>query len=222
MAFAKSPLLFECETKYIISRHDNSIPYYKLNYKINVDKIKRETATQYAFWIHSASQLFDVDPEIVMAVASYESAFINWQGLEKPTRRSFGIMRMQSRTATECMEFLKKEGEYIYEYLPELKGFSRLSGKDLIYNPKINIYLGTYHLRRLLEKNNFDLEKALMIYNGGAEGIKKPRVYKKTVAYKNAVYKEMKKYLKSCPDGGGFCKICGTSLINQAGCGSCE
>ena len=100
------------------------------------------------------SREYGLDPHLVFAVIKAESGF-------NPAARShkdaMGLMQLTEGTA--------KWGASVLN----IREFSL----DDLYEPDINIRLGCWYLRNLLNEFNQDAELAIAAYNGGSGNVKK-------------------------------------------------
>ena len=55
--------------------------------------------------------------------------------------------------------------------------------KDSLYNPEINIRIGTYYLKKLLLEFNNDIDLTLAAYNAGMGNIRKWQKQKKEIPF---------------------------------------
>lgn len=97
---------------------------------------------------------YRVDPRLVAAVARVESGF-------KPTARS-------SRNARGLMQVMPETGAWVAERL----GMGPVEADDL-YDPELNLRLGTWYLAYQVQVFNGDLALALAAYNGGSANVRR-------------------------------------------------
>jgi soluble lytic murein transglycosylase-like protein len=97
--------------------------------------------------IINASMMYNVDVKLICAVISVES---NWDSLATSPVGAIGLMQIMPQTVLLLSQI---------KYLPKV-----ISTNDL-YNPRINIMLGTAILSYELGK--FDVPAAIAAYNGG-------------------------------------------------------
>ncbi len=85
--------------------------------------LDKETATKYANVIHTMSKTQEMDPFLIISIIRAESNFAHNR---KSKTNDFGLMQLHvSRTTFR-----------------ELRGYG-----TLLYDPELNVYLGTKHLR---------------------------------------------------------------------------
>lgn len=97
---------------------------------------------------------YRVDPRLVVAVARVESGF-------RPTARS-------SRNARGLMQVMPETGAWVAERL----GMGSIGADDL-YDPELNLRLGTWYLAYQVQMFNGDLALALAAYNGGSANVRR-------------------------------------------------
>jgi soluble lytic murein transglycosylase-like protein len=95
--------------------------------------------------IQDASTNYGVDPNLVAALAWYESAF-NPQAVSR--RGAEGIMQLKPRTA-------------------------RSLGVNNSFDARQNVFGGTKYLRQLLDRFDGDIDKTLAAYNAGPEAVER-------------------------------------------------
>ncbi|MBR5535673.1 MAG: lytic transglycosylase domain-containing protein [Clostridia bacterium] len=95
----------------------------------------------------------NVDPYLVAALIKAESNF-NMDAISRADAK--GVMQLTDETAEFCAEKLNME----------------LAEGD-IYSPKVNIRLGSYYLKRMLDLFEGDEALAIAAYNAGAGRVKK-------------------------------------------------
>jgi len=131
--------------------------YYRSAYRIGVESIaNKATRTAYelayplAWWslVQEAAATYSIDPFLVLAVMREESNF-------SPTAVS-------SSGARGLMQLLPSTAKWILE-----SKLNQPFHEDDLDDPEVNISLGTWYLRHLLEQVDFDLAKAAAAYNGG-------------------------------------------------------
>jgi len=133
--------------------------YYRSAYWIGVELIAKEaTLTAYelayplAWWslVQEAAATYGIDPLLILAVMREESNF-------SPTAVS-------SSGARGLMQLLPPTAKWIVE---SKLNHNQSFNEDALDDPEVNIVLGTWYLRHLLEQFDFDLAKAVAAYNGG-------------------------------------------------------
>ncbi len=100
---------------------------------------------QVSSMIEEAARTHGVDPRLVAAVASRESA---WDPKAVSAAGACGIMQLMPATA-------------------------RFLGLADIFDPRVNIFAGTHYLRTLLDTFHGDLDLALAAYNAGPGAVQK-------------------------------------------------
>ncbi len=118
---------------------DRSKPdwYQRLRYPLEYEQLVRRAASAY-----------DIDPALIAAVIYAESRF-------EP-----GVV--SEAGAIGLMQLLPETGRWI----ATSTGGTRFAVRDL-YNPRINVRLGSWYLRELLERYRGDLSFALAAYHAG-------------------------------------------------------
>lgn len=99
----------------------------------------RVRAGDFEEFVSAAAEEFDLDPELITAVALVESRFDQFA---KSPKGALGIMQIMPATATEL-------------------------GLDNPYDAETNIAAGARYLRRMLDRFNGNLDLALAAYNAG-------------------------------------------------------
>lgn len=92
-----------------------------------------------------------LDPLLVLALVRVESTNWNWSRSEKDAR---GLMQILPSTG----KLLAKKGHVAW------------AGPDSLYDPRVNVRLGTLYLAQLLARFDGDLPRALIAYNEGPNG----------------------------------------------------
>lgn len=98
--------------------------------------------------IYAESMFYDYDPEFIMAVMAKESSFYNWS---KSRKGALGLMQILPNTGRA----IAKEKNISWD------------GKKTLYDPALNIKLGTHYLASL-HKRFGEIEIALTAYNYGS------------------------------------------------------
>ncbi len=131
--------------------------YYRFAYRIGVELIgNKATRTAYelayplAWWplVQEVAATYSIDPFLILAVMREESNF-------SPTAVS-------SSGARGLMQLLPSTAKWILE-----SKLNQPFHEDDLDDPEVNISLGAWYLRHLLEQFDFDLAKAVAAYNGG-------------------------------------------------------
>lgn len=107
----------------------------------------------YKEYINKYGDVYSVDKNLIYAVVKAESSF---QKNAISSKGAKGLMQIMEKTGDEILDKLDKSHEH----------------RDL-FDPEINIMVGTYYLSYLIERNNGDLNKALAAYNSGMENVKR-------------------------------------------------
>ena len=135
---------------------------------------------KYSEYVYKYSEELDIDPMLVFAVIKTESNFE-----EKIVSKSgaVGLMQLMEETAKEQAEKLN------IEYT-----------KDILYDPEINIKLGTNYFSSLLKsfENNYIL--AFAAYNAGIGNVQKwisnGRIKNDGSDFENIPFKETNMYVR--------------------------
>jgi soluble lytic murein transglycosylase len=98
------------------------------------------------------SEVYGVDPYLVAAVIRVES---KWQTQATSHKGAIGLMQIMPETASE----LARRAQIV--------DFQPLN----IYEPEINIRLGTFYLASLIKDFNGNVTMALAAYNGGPRNV---------------------------------------------------
>ena len=109
--------------------------------------LKKIYPQKYSEYVYRYSEQSDVDPLLVFAVIKAES---NFDEVVVSSSGAIGLMQLMEKTALEQAGKHNKNYEY----------------KDL-YNPEINIELGTAYLAELINKYNGNYYLAVTAYNAG-------------------------------------------------------
>ena len=100
------------------------------------------------------ADMFELDKYLVYAVIKTESGF-DEKALSAAGAK--GLMQIMDETALEC----NKKADFGYD-IP-----------NQIYDPKVNISLGCYYLKKLVDNYNGDISLAITAYNGGTGNVGK-------------------------------------------------
>ncbi|MFH1905440.1 MAG: lytic transglycosylase domain-containing protein [bacterium] len=114
--------------------------------------------------VYKSAQKYSMDPDLIMAVIEIESKF-DAKAVSKAG--AIGLMQIMPKTAKSLSRELN-----IKKY-----------NKNSLYNPEINIKIGTYYLKKLLQEFNNDIDLSLGAYNGGIGNIKKWQKQKKEIPF---------------------------------------
>jgi len=114
--------------------------------------------------VYKSAQKYNMDPALIMAVIEVESKFKR-KAVSKAG--AIGLMQIMPKTAKSISRELN-----IKKY-----------NKNSLYNPGINIRIGTYYLKKLLVEFNNDIDLSLGAYNAGMGNIKKWQKQKKEIPF---------------------------------------
>lgn len=118
-------------------------------------KIKKtQYPVKYSHFVEKYSEEFNIDKYLVYAVIRTESRFDKYA---VSSANAKGLMQLTDKTGQECADKLK---------------LSNYSGNAL-FDPEINIRLGCYYLKKLLDTYDGRLNVALAAYNGGPGNVEK-------------------------------------------------
>lgn len=127
------------------------------------------------------SNEYDLDPYLVASIINVESSY---EPNAISPKEAKGLMQISPQTGKWASEVLEIE-DYIEENL---------------FNPEINIRIGTWYLNRLFKEFNQDLDLVLMAYNAGSGNVNKwlnNKEYSKDgVNIDNIPFKETKNYVE--------------------------
>ena len=127
------------------------------------------------------SNVNNIDPYLVASIINVES--------------SFNKEAISPKDARGLMQIAEKTGEWGAEEL-EIDGYKNES----LYNPEINIRIGTWYLKKLEKEFDGNLDLMLAAYNGGSGNVNKwlqNKEYSKDgVRLDNIPFKETENYLK--------------------------
>jgi len=112
----------------------------------------RVTKEQLAETIYEEANRYHHDPKFILALIACESSFQNWSISERGAK---GLMQIMP---------------YVAESLAHELGIE-WNGDRTLFNPYLNIKMGSYYLSQLIEEFN-DLRLALAAYNYGPTYIK--------------------------------------------------
>ncbi|OGW28456.1 MAG: hypothetical protein A3K09_01495, partial [Nitrospinae bacterium RIFCSPLOWO2_12_FULL_47_7] len=122
----------------------NKISKVMSSFKTGLDESSREKVPNF---IVEQSQKYDFDPLFLTALIITESSFYNQA---ESDQGAMGLMQIQPDTGVS----LASETQVQW------------NGKHTLYNPSVNIALGTYYLSKLVSRYG-DLDVALEAYNHG-------------------------------------------------------
>ena len=110
------------------------------------------------------AQKYNMDSALIMAVIEIESKF---DPKAVSSAGAIGLMQIMPKTARSVSRELK-----IKKY-----------NKDSLYNPEINIRIGTYYLKKLLREFSNDIDLGLAAYNAGMGNVRKWQKQKKEIPF---------------------------------------
>ena len=118
------------------------------------DKIKRtQYPIKYQHFVEKYSEEYELDKYLVYAVMRTESRFDKYAVSSAGAK---GLMQITDETGEDCVRLLK------------ISNYSA----DALFDPEINIKIGCYYLKVLLDKYD-NLNNALAAYNGGPGNVDK-------------------------------------------------
>lgn len=122
----------------------------QLIYKFVVKNLYKE---KYSEYVVKYAEEYNIDPYLVFAIIKAESSF-------KPEAKSganaYGLMQLVEPTAKEVC----KELDVAYS-------------QEILYNPEVNIKLGTKYFANLLKLYNGNINLAIAAYNAGITNVNK-------------------------------------------------
>lgn len=138
--------------------------------------------------ITDASDYLRVDEDIAYALITTEDYFMN-----KITRRigsspmpikrwSFGYTQCTVSTANIVLNIWRTLSTGSPVMQRAVSQYGHITGRDLLYDHEVNIWIGLWHLRSLMAEN--PLDRSLMQYNGGGFGHRNPI----SIRYKNRIF----------------------------------
>lgn len=143
--------------------------------------LKQIYRQEYSEYVNKYAEINGIDPMWIYAIIKVESNFD-----EKATSNSGakGLMQLMDSTAQEMAKHL------------EIKDFEN----SMLYNPEINIMLGTKYFDELLAKYNENYYLAIAAYNGGIgnvdDWINKGIINSDGSNIENIPYKETNMYVR--------------------------
>ena len=136
---------------------------------------------EYSEYVNKYAEINDIDPMWIYAIIKVESNF-NKDATSGSGAK--GLMQLMDSTATEIAKHLN------------LNNFE----SDMLYEPEINIMLGTKYFDELLAKYNENYYLAIAAYNGGIGNvdtwISKGIIKKDGSNIENIPYKETNMYVR--------------------------
>lgn len=110
--------------------------------------LKKIYKTNYSEYVYKYSQENDIDPLLTFAIIKAES---NFNRNIKSKSGAIGLMQLMESTAIEQAEEVNEE----------------IIVTESLYNPEINIKIGTKYYSKLIKKYNNNMLLALAAYNAG-------------------------------------------------------
>lgn len=135
--------------------------------------------------IGDACNYLQMDEDIAYALITSEDYFVNQITKSIGTTRlpisrwSFGYTQCTVSTANIVRDIWRTHPNQHKVMARVVRQYDHITGRDLLYDYEMNIWVGLYHLSTLLSAR--PLDESLMRYNGGALG----RNIKLSVLYKN-------------------------------------
>lgn len=143
--------------------------------------LKKIYKLEYSEYVEKYAQMYNIDPLWIYAIIKVES---NFDENAKSKSGAKGLMQLMDSTATELS---KKAGINNFE-------------SNMLFNPEINIMLGTKYLDNLLSKYNGNYNLAIAAYNSGIgtvdTWIKKDIIALDGSNIENIPYKETNMYVR--------------------------
>ena len=149
----------------------------------NIQEIlgKKIYKQQYSEYVNKYAQMYDIDPLWIYAIIKVES---NFNKDAKSNSGAKGLMQLMDSTATEQAKKLKIEN---FE-------------SNMLFDPEINIMIGTKYFDDLLSKYDENYYLAIAAYNGGIGNvdtwIEKGIISKDRSNIENVPYKETNVYVR--------------------------
>ena len=135
---------------------------------------------KYENHIRAYSDIYDLDPYLVMAVISAESHFDKDAISHKDAK---GLMQIKEETAKWCIQHFKLDAD-----------------SSDIYEPKTNILIGCSYIDYLIDMFEGNVDTAIAAYNAGQGNVKKwladSRYSDDGNSLKEIPFDETKKYVK--------------------------
>lgn len=110
--------------------------------------LKKIYKTNYSEYVYKYSQENEIDPLLTFAIIKAES---NFNRNIKSKSGAIGLMQLMESTAIEQAEEVNEE----------------IIVTESLYNPEINIKIGTKYYSKLIKKYNNNMLLALAAYNAG-------------------------------------------------------
>lgn len=109
---------------------------------------------KYSEYVEKYSSEYGIDKYLVYSVIRTESKFDENAQSDAGAK---GLMQLMDETAAEC----NKKGGFGYDI------------SENIFSPEVNISLGCYYLKQLLDAYDGDISLAITAYNGGSGNVGK-------------------------------------------------
>ena len=119
-------------------------------YELGMHKIY---SIKYSEHVYKYAEEYGVDPLLVFSIIKAES---NFKPDAKSIADAYGLMQLREPTAKEVAEQLKIEYSL-----------------EILYDPEINIKLGTKYFSNLLKLYNGNINLSIIAYNAGQTNVKK-------------------------------------------------
>lgn len=130
--------------------------------------------------IDDCAKKYNLEPALICAVINVESGF-DEKAVSK--KGASGLMQLMKPTA---------------DWIAEINHISEYSYDD-IFNPNLNINLGSYYLSRLMRQHDNNLTLVLASYNAGSGNVNKwlyDNRYSSNGKLTNIPFKETERYVK--------------------------
>ena len=156
--------------------------YFLLFKIIKIDKkiLKIIYPLKYSEYVEMYSKEYRIDLYLIYAIIKAES---NFKEDAESTSNAIGLMQITKETAFETAKKIKIE-----------------ISKEDIFNPKININLGTKYFKTLLDKYDNNEKLAIIAYNAGIgnvdKWIKEKTIKEDASDIENVPFKETNNYVR--------------------------
>jgi len=110
--------------------------------------LKTQYPLKYQAFVETYAEQYSLEPEMIYAIIRTESKFDPYAVSRTGAR---GLMQIQEETAEDCIRELK---------------LTNVTA-DSLFDPELNIQIGSYYFTRLLKKYRGNLVHAAAAYNGG-------------------------------------------------------
>lgn len=143
--------------------------------------LKKIYKKEYSDYVYKYSKQYDIDPYLIFSIIKVES---NFNRNIDSTSGAIGLMQLMESTARETAT--KVDEEVIV--------------KESLYNPEINIKIGTHYYSYLIEHYEGNIYLAIAAYNAGMgnvdKWIKDGTIEKDGSNLENIPYKETNNYVR--------------------------